>query len=594
MKTKKASTRKTVALLKSRFSFGRRQKTGTRRSQSNRLNYETLENRLVLTTFIVTTAADTNGVVDGFVSLREAIFAARTNAAFGDAPAGEANGDVIRFDPSIYNSTIFLTLGQINISDDLLIQGGDSNITISGLGQNRLFQIVTSDRVGFSKLTFVNGNAATGGAMNILGTGTTLLVDTTFTNNVATGDGGGAVYYERGNLFVTNSTFNGNQANGSMSSGGAIYQASGNIYVNGGLMDANLARRSGGAIEAHGGTFFSIGLTVGTALGGNSVIPQGTEIFSDGGGIHVTGHSRTTIQGGQFVGNFAARSGGAMWVGSDGQLFVRPGTNITNNQAAGAILGQGGGGIFSQGGRLYVNQANISSNSATGVSGSGGGIYAHLGNSKTVLSNATVSGNAARRTGGGIHVDDGMLQLTNSSVTNNDVGTTFASNLAHGGGIYAGGFSTVVVNNGQVANNSAIMRGGGIFGGANSLVFVRNFASVSFNTLSGAGSLGGGIYINGKLVAKDAVFQRNVATTSGGGLYLSGSLNARIDNTNFFENNGGTRGGGIFNDSSMYITNTTFAGNVVSVDGGGYFSTANSTTLAMGLDFVGNIPNNTN
>ena len=102
------------------------------------------------------------------------------------------------------------------------------------------------------------------------------------------------------------------------------------------------------------------------------------------------------------------------------------------------------------------------------------------------------------------------------------------------------------------------------------------------------------MYTTGYLRATDAFFQSNVANNSGGGLYLGGTINSRIDNTNFFENNGGSRGGGIFNDSSMYITDATFAGNVVISDGGAYFTTRNSTTLAMNLNFTGNMPNNTN
>ena len=567
-----------------------------RRSLRDRTDYGRLEDRNLLATFIVTTAADNgSGATDGEISLREAVRAANSNAAFGDAPAGDPTGDVIRFDPAtLTDSTIFLTQGQIVINDDVLIQGGDSNITISGLDITRLFDVATTQRVGFSRMTFDSGKATNGGAMNLASNGTTLLFETTFTGNVATDVGGGAIYVANGTLFVTDSTFTGNQAEREGGKGGAIYQESGNIFVNGGLMDGNIARGSGGAIAATAGTFFSINSTVGTLNVGNRALPVSSIIASDGGGLHVSGSARVTIQGGEYVGNLAARNGGGMWVGSIGQLFVRPGTDINNNQAGGSEVGDGGGGIFNSGARLYVNQANISLNVARGSLVSGGGIYAELASSKTVLNVTTVDSNAARQTGGGIHVDDGLLQLTNSEITNNDVGNTFASTLGHGGGIYAAGSSTVVVNDGQVANNSAFSQGGGIWAGDRTLVFLRNFASVSFNTLLGAGSVGGGVYTTGYLQALDSFFQRNVASEAGGGLYLTGTINARINNTNFFENNGGDRGGGIFNDSSMYITNVTFAANLVDTDGGAYFTTPTSTTLAQGLRFVNNMPNDTN
>ncbi len=550
-----------------------------------------------MATIVVTTASDTtSSIPDGVVSLREAVIAANSNAAYGDAIAGEASGDVIRFDPSINDSTIFLSQGQIVIFDDVLIQGGDSNIVIDGLGTTRHFDVATTQRVGFSKLSFNNGQADKGGSMNLISNGTTLLFETTFTNNVATEDGGGAIYMDNGTLFVTDSNFTGNQASRIFGDGGAIFQESGDIFVTGGLMDGNTSRGSGGAIASIGGTFFSIGLTVGTVEVGNEALPVASDITSNGGGLYVGGSARVTVQGGEFVGNLAAKDGGGMWVGEGGQLFVRPGTEVNNNQAAGSVVGKGGGGVFNSGARLYINRATISENLTAGPNASGGGIYSELETARTVLNNATVDSNSSRQSGGGIHVAGGLLQLTNSAVTNNDAGIMFSATVGHGGGIYAEDFSTVVVSDGQVASNTAALQGGGIWSDETSLVFLRNFASVSFNSVAGIGSigLGGGIYTTGYLQAIDSFFQRNVATTLGGGLYLTGNINSRIANTNFFENDGGVRGGGIFNDSSMFITDATFAGNTVLTDGGGYFSTPTSTILAQRLNFNGNIPNDTN
>jgi len=556
------------------------------------INYGALEDRIVLATFIVNTTADTgSGATDGFVSLREAVVAANTNTAFGDAIAGDADGDVIRFDPSIYNSTISLTLGQLSVSDDVFIQGGVSNITIAGNGNTRLFEVTATERVGFGKLTFSNGNAVIGGAMSIIGSGTTLLFETTFTNNEATGDGGGAVFYANGNMFVTDSTFTNNDARGTSGSGGAIYLASGNIYANGGAMVGNTVNRAGGAIEAIGGTFFGVNLDVGSLSAGNVAGPLGSANPGNGGGLHVAGTARVTLQGGQVVGNYAANEGGGMWVGGNGLLFVRPGTDVINNSAAGALVGSGGG-IYNDGAKLYVNQANISSNSASGAAGGGGGIFADGGS--TVLNQATVDSNTSRRTGGGIHVDAGFLQLTNSDVTNNEVGVIFVTPDATGGGIYAKGASSVVINDGQVANNTTTLRGGGIWADTNSLLFLRNGASVSFNVLTDANSIGGGIYTAGYTQVIGSFVQRNESEASGGGMYLNPTATARIDASTFFENDGGVRGGGFFNNNSVYVTNSTFTGNSVTTDGGAYFTSASGNTIAQGINFTSNTPNNFN
>ncbi len=59
-----------------------------------------LEDRRLLTVFVVNTLADDVTAGDDFLSLREAIIAAETNAPFGDAVAGEADGDRIVFAPN--------------------------------------------------------------------------------------------------------------------------------------------------------------------------------------------------------------------------------------------------------------------------------------------------------------------------------------------------------------------------------------------------------------------------------------------------------------------------------------------------------------
>ncbi len=81
--------------------------------------------------FVVDTTSDVIDGGDGVTSLREAIQAASTNAAVGDAGAGDANGDIIRFDSTIFapanNAVITLSnapgFGDFLVSDDLEIDG---------------------------------------------------------------------------------------------------------------------------------------------------------------------------------------------------------------------------------------------------------------------------------------------------------------------------------------------------------------------------------------------------------------------------------------------------------------------------------------
>ena len=95
------------------------------------LSYQSLEQRKLLATFTVTTLLDSaDGATDGQISLREAIVAADTNAAFGDAPAGSALGDTIRFDASLDGQQIFLGNGELQISERLNIVGGPTRVAI--------------------------------------------------------------------------------------------------------------------------------------------------------------------------------------------------------------------------------------------------------------------------------------------------------------------------------------------------------------------------------------------------------------------------------------------------------------------------------
>ncbi len=158
------------------------------RRQKRGLDYGQLEGRHLLTTFVINSLVDdASGTVDGLISLREAMIAANTNAAFGDAPAGMVNGDIIQFPQVLSGRTTNLTEGEITISDDVIIQGG--NTTVDGGGLSRLFQITTNERVGFGRLTFTGGNATDGAAVRSVASGTKFFFESTFTNNVATGLG---------------------------------------------------------------------------------------------------------------------------------------------------------------------------------------------------------------------------------------------------------------------------------------------------------------------------------------------------------------------------------------------------------------------
>src|SRR5262245_36572639 len=88
----------------SKLGYRRRLRAANGRASSpRRPRFETLESRQMLTTFVVNYAGDvaeTGAGSDGKLTLREALIASNTNAAYGDAAAGSSSvDDVIKFAP---------------------------------------------------------------------------------------------------------------------------------------------------------------------------------------------------------------------------------------------------------------------------------------------------------------------------------------------------------------------------------------------------------------------------------------------------------------------------------------------------------------
>ena len=107
-------------------------KTSIVRLNNRRLQAESLEPRLVLSTLLVTTLNDS-----GAGSLRQAILDA--NAATG--------ADIVEFDPGL-NGTLLLTSGKLTITDDLVVDGpGNDIIRVDGGNQvyNGMFTINDGD-----------------------------------------------------------------------------------------------------------------------------------------------------------------------------------------------------------------------------------------------------------------------------------------------------------------------------------------------------------------------------------------------------------------------------------------------------------------
>ena len=357
-------------------SAGRRISTpDRRRGQRAALSVEALESRRVLAAYVVDTLvdnpADDATATDGVVSLREAIAAANSNAAFGDAVAGSADPvapDTITFAPGL-GGTITLGGTELAITDAVAISMGDTAVTISGDQLSRIFN-VNAAGVSITGLGLEAGSAESGGAILAGPTAQLSLTGVTIANSVATGaassQGGGAIFIDASTVTIADSTFTANGASGSAGSGGAIFNDAGTLAITGGVISGNFAIRAGGGIEATAGSTTSLtNVQLGGDGDGVNDSSEGNEVFNgpgNGGGLHITGNGNATISGGTVVGNLAGSEGGGLWNGT-GSMTI-DGTLIAGNVANGSAADNGGGGVFNAGGNLTITGAAIRGNAA--------------------------------------------------------------------------------------------------------------------------------------------------------------------------------------------------------------------------------------
>lgn len=348
-------------------------------------------------------------------SLREAIYAA--NAASTD--------DTITFSVSGTIAPVGVLPAIVNASSAgaLIIDGG-GNITISGQNAGRVFWVNSGASLTLKNLTisggsttgdgggvanfgvmtansvaFSNNRAAGGGGIANFNGATLNVVNSTFSNNVATNGGGGLANYAGGVATVDNSAFTENSTD---NNGGGLWNA-GSLTVNNSAISANTALRGGGVAN-----FGALSVSE-TTLDRNITIVSG-----EGGAMYNSG-TATVI--GSIIDANSAGYGGGIYTFDSSSVAVIKSTFVSNR----AVLG--GGGIYSTAASdVLVGNSTFAGNDAGTV---GGGVA----NSATVtIVNSTFSGNGAT-TGGGVYVT-GSATLQNTLIANSTRGGDCAGILS--------------------------------------------------------------------------------------------------------------------------------------------------------------------
>jgi CSLREA domain-containing protein len=332
------------------------------------------------------------------------------------------------------------------------------------------------------------------------------------------------------------------------------------------------------------GTFVNVDITNNRTTGANGV----------GAGVSAEEGTLVTMLGGRIADNVANGS-----VGGGARVFnsslVLDSTIVSNNRAPSAQLGFGGA-VFADGpnGTLSLVNATIEGNSAA-ISGGGlnirGGVVAtmsgstirannapaaagiELGNARLTVVNSNVIANVATLRGGGLLLF-GTAEYTQQ-------GGSIRENIANatgGGGLYLQQTAKTTLTNVNVVDNRAngtSGSGAGIWGG-NTAALSMTGGSISGNRST---AFGGAIFQSGaqSLTLTNVAIERNQAL-GGGGLFLNG-VNVRLSGGRIAENIASTGGGGgaYMENATLVADSTTFAENRATQGGGAILALTSGT-----------------
>jgi len=348
---------------------------------------EPLEDRWVpaAMTFKVTNSLDEVNGGDNSLSLREAIIAANANAGV----------DTIVFKQSLNGADIQLTMGEIPITESVIIKGlGKNNLTVHGGEGARIFHITNGGEGTANINTTISGirmsdggPSDSGGAIlqdsNISGL---LKIQSCILSHNTAGGEGGAIDMMNGDLTIQNSELTNNTSG---AEGGAIHFLDGTMQLTGDTFRKNHADQQAGVMDVNG---------------------------------------QVTIEQCTFDRNTSGDEGGAIDFGEErgGALTMRNST-LSRNEAS-----TQGGSLFFGGGEGAIRNCTISSNKS---GTEGGGVFIERGN--LTLTNTTVTQNNAETQpvslrikpldgaasgGGGIFINVGTLRLENTIVAGNKSG----------------------------------------------------------------------------------------------------------------------------------------------------------------------------
>ena len=420
--------------------------------------------------------------------------------------------------------------------------------------------------------TVENNQAVNGGGLFHLGIAVpgslTLQNGSIIRNNTASSMGGGLFLWGNVGLKSENSEISGNKA--LYGAGIAASQYTANFASPKlELVDTKVNNNGDASTVMGGGIYAASGVTVtskNTKFLGNTA--------NTAGGILLYLNSSADLDNSEVSGNKATGNGGGVYVwDSTCSLTASNGTVFRENS------GYRGGGIFSSGGTVTVEDSTLEKNTAT----DDGGAIAATQNSSLTVRNSKVLENKAADTAGGILAEKSTLEVTDSIVDGNRASV--------GGGLYIADIDAPgetkedkpehTITRTEITNNTADGQGigGGIYLGAQKLT-ITDSKLTGNNTISKNGQTQGGAivaYSPGDFTLNNTLIQGNTADVGGGIHVLSTKLRDShiilCNNTRITGNVANQFGGGIFldnlnNPAVLELVNASVDNNTANVAGG--------------------------
>ncbi len=358
-------------------------------------------------TLTVTSTADNMTSNDGQCTLREAIAFANINLQNVECPRSGDTGnydDEIIFD--VGDSQIDLSLGKINITDNLTISGSDTQSIILDGGRN----------------TPTNGTHRNGDAGMFDVSANLTLNYLQIQNQMNANSDGGAVHMTGQILSINHAVFKGNASD--TFDGGAIHMAGGSgtqLSISDSSLSHNKSLSGAGAVNSNAD---------------EAHITRSHFVSNNARNVGAVYARNLTLSDSLFKGNMASRATGA--------LYLRLSGTVSNTQFTDNTAGQGGAGAmyaYIYDNNLHVDNSTFASNSATTSGGALRVDRSSTGIGMATLTNSTFYDNTADE--GGAIWAEGQMAIQSITAVDNQADTA-------GGFIYFDGGSANLTLNGSL------------------------------------------------------------------------------------------------------------------------------------------------